>query len=108
MGPLTVILGSPLKDSAPGKIRLVTPGGDVLSIDKKDVVHSGNADAGGDLKRYAVSADAGVTIELTGAALQGVDFTTSIIILHRIHLPGMSNNKSADDKSLRADGQWHF
>ena len=77
MGPLTIILGSAFKgEAAPGRIRLVTPRGDVLSVDKKDVVHTSNADAGGDLKRYAIGPDAIVHVETTGAALRGADFVS--------------------------------
>ena len=66
MGTHTVILGSPIKgNKQPGKIRLITPTGDVLSINENDIVHQGNADSGGDLKRYAVSSDAPVLLETT-------------------------------------------
>ena len=63
MGPLSIILGCPLSDRESGKIRLVTPSGEVVSIHEKDIVHEGNADGGGDLKRYAIHSHATVFLE---------------------------------------------
>ncbi|WP_124608906.1 hypothetical protein [Burkholderia seminalis] len=81
MGPLTVLLGSPLDtEKKSGIIRIVTPKGDVISIQAKDVISSSNADAGGDLKRYAIPGDAIVTIEVTGSVLRGLDATTDTVM----------------------------
>lgn len=81
MGPLTVILGSALKSAEKkGVIRLVTPKGDVISFQEEDVVSSSSVDASGELRRYAIPADATVTIEVTGAALRGLDVTIDSVL----------------------------
>jgi hypothetical protein len=81
MGPLVVLLGNPIKsDSAKGIIRLVTPKGDVLTIKEADVVSTSSVDAGGELKRYAIGADAVVTAEFSGASLRGLDVSIDSIL----------------------------
>ncbi|WP_165225915.1 hypothetical protein [Affinirhizobium pseudoryzae] len=98
MGPLTVILGSLLKgEEKSGIVRIVTPKGDVLCFNESDVVTSSSVDASGELRRYAIPADANVTIEVTGAALRGLDVTVDSVL--KWVDDGGTISKSRDDLS---------
>jgi hypothetical protein len=104
MGPLAIILGSAIKDAEPGQIRLVTPGGDVLSIHEKDVLYAFNVDASGDLKRYALPLHATVSLALQAGTLRGVDFSSPTWVDRRRI---MSADKDQDDGPIKIPpGAW--
>lgn len=69
----TVILGTSSLEKSGDTIRVTTPHGDVLLIQRSDIEAEDAAEAAGNLKRYTLVKGAKVLIEVTGESLLGAD-----------------------------------
>ena len=90
-----VILSQGDAKSTGGDLHITTPHGDTLRVRSSDILRSDDADTSGKIRRYIISPDAQVSIEVEGRQLTGLDALNGTIL--KWLDDGSTISKSRDD-----------